>query len=408
MGNGPQRAGCGGQGQDRDVEGDVLPCDLQQPPQAQSKIDKMGHKKAEKIPAHPIFRQENIQKCHIQNVGKNVVVHADPLLSQPLNHCVGDGVAVEHGDKQRVELQEVSRLFAAVELNAQFFCQQVHEPAKEKAVKHRCFQTPPDKIGDPFLASRGGAPGQLRDQQLRQAKQDAGREHQHREYHPADHAEGSKGAFHLHIQRQPFGHHQVFYRADASTHIIRHRQGQGSPAEPAGNRDSWPGRSPFPQAQNGKAPHSQAGPQAAAQHHAQAGPSRIRPSPQSQCPHRNGHRAELLPHLHCGKGPDAVRRGEISRHHPAQAGGGQKRREEPQGGDRAYITDPPGSNGGGKAVDQPCHRPAAQNTVQEAPGEHPADILGPFATQFLRCQVHGGGTDPCHPRHHGKTPHRHG
>ena len=187
----------------------------------------MGDEKAEKVALHPVLGQEKIQKQHIHEIGDDIVADADLLLPQPLGHGVGDGVAVEHGDEQGVQPQPAPRLGIVVQGAAQPFGQQKFQTAEHDAVQHGGAQAPPHQIGNPLFASRGGAPGKLRDEQLGKSEQDTGGEHQDGEHHAADDAEGRKRAVNQGIQRQTLGNHQVFRGADAGFQHVRHGEGDG-------------------------------------------------------------------------------------------------------------------------------------------------------------------------------------
>lgn len=187
----------------------------------------MGDKKTEKVTFHSVFRQQKIQKKHIHGIGDDVVADAYFLLPQTLGHGVGDGVAVEHGNQQSVQPQPAPRFGVVVQGIAQPFGQQKFQTAEHDAVQHGGAQTPPHQIGDALFASRGGAPGELRDEQLGQTEQDTGGEHQNGEHHAADDAEGRKGAVNEGVQRQTLGDHQVFRGADAGFQYVRHGKGDG-------------------------------------------------------------------------------------------------------------------------------------------------------------------------------------
>lgn len=187
----------------------------------------MGDEKAEKVTFHSVFRQQKIQKKHIHGIGDDVVADAYFLLTQTLGHGVGDGVAVEHGNQQSVQPQPAPRFGVVVQGIAQPFGQQKFQTAEHDAVQHGGAQTPPHQIGNPLFASCGGAPGELRDEQLGQPEQDTGGEHQNGEHHAADDAEGRKGAVNEGVQRQTLGDHQVFRGADAGFQYVRHGKGDG-------------------------------------------------------------------------------------------------------------------------------------------------------------------------------------
>ena len=187
----------------------------------------MGDKKTEKVTSHSVFRQQKIQKKHIHGIGDDVVADAYFLLPQTFGHGVGDGVAVEHGNQQSVQPQPAPRFGVVVQGIAQPFGQQKFQTAEHDAVQHGGAQTPPHQIGDALFASRGGAPSELRDEQLGQPEQDTGGEHQNGEHHAADDAEGRKGAVNEGVQRQTLGDHQVFRGADAGFQYVRHGKGDG-------------------------------------------------------------------------------------------------------------------------------------------------------------------------------------
>ena len=84
----------------------------------QQKIQQMGQQKAKKVSLHPINRQQQKKKRHIQERCDDIIPHANPLLAQPLGHGIGDGVAVEKGNHYGVQLQTPPGLFVLVEPEA--------------------------------------------------------------------------------------------------------------------------------------------------------------------------------------------------------------------------------------------------------------------------------------------------
>ena len=166
--------------------------DFQESAEAEQEIQQMGYKKTDKISLHPVFRQENVQKHHVHGRGENVIPDTGLLLAQSLGHGIGDGIAVQHGNEKCVALQNGSRVPAVVQPTAQPVPGQSHNAPCQQAVKHGRLQAFLNQIPDPSAASCRGAPGQLRDQKLRKAEENAGRKHQHREDHSAEYAEGGQ------------------------------------------------------------------------------------------------------------------------------------------------------------------------------------------------------------------------
>ena len=328
----------------------------------------MGDEKTEKVTFHSVFRQQKIQKKHIHGIGDDVVADAYFLLPQTFGHGVGDGVAVEHGNQQSVQPQPAPRFGVVVQGIAQPFGQQKFQTAEHDAVQHGGAQTPPHQIGDALFASCGGAPGELRDEQLGQPEQDTGGEHQNGEHHAADDAEGRKGAVNEGVQRQTLGDHQVFRGADAGFQYVSHGKGDGCLQKTAPYGDFRPRLYPFGKAQQHQAAQRQTGAEASAHDHALTGTSGVVSRPEGQHGHGHDHGAQLLCRLHRGQRPDAVGRGEIPRHDAAQAGDGKKRSKQPQGIHRAHVPDPVFGQRRREKIEGGGHGRAAQNAVHEAAG----------------------------------------
>lgn len=90
----PDRCHCAGQGQRCCPEGDPDAGDLQKTADAQTEIDDMGYKKADKIALHAVFWEQNVQKSYIHGVGENIVPDGMLLLSKPLDHGIGHVITV--------------------------------------------------------------------------------------------------------------------------------------------------------------------------------------------------------------------------------------------------------------------------------------------------------------------------
>ena len=151
----------------------------------------MGHQKAEKVSLHPINRQQQKKKGHIQKRCDDIIPHANPLLAQPLGHGIGDGIAVEKGNHDGVKLQTSPGLFVLVEPETQGPGVQKNQPAEKHAIQHGRPQPFLHQVLNPAPLSGGVAPGQLRNQQLCQCEENAGGKHHHRKHHAADAAKGA-------------------------------------------------------------------------------------------------------------------------------------------------------------------------------------------------------------------------
>ena len=149
----------------------------------------MGYKETDKVSAHSVPGQQPEQKDHIQQGCENIIPHAGLLLAQPLCHSVGEQVAVEHGDEQRVQTQISACLRVGVQPQTQGFCKQEHERPEKAPVDESYSQASPNQILHPLLTLGGVAPGKFRDQQLAQTEENGGGEHKHRKHHAADRAE---------------------------------------------------------------------------------------------------------------------------------------------------------------------------------------------------------------------------
>ena len=97
-----QQPGTGGQG--GGGEGNAVAGDAAEPAHTQQEIQQMGHQKAEKVSLHPINRQQQKKKGHIQKRCDDIIPHANPLLAQALGHGIGDGIAVEKGNHDGVKI----------------------------------------------------------------------------------------------------------------------------------------------------------------------------------------------------------------------------------------------------------------------------------------------------------------
>ena len=345
------------------MEGEGLSGDFQEPPQTQCEIQQMRYQKTGEIAHHAVFWKQDIEKNHIQCGGQNVVADADLLLTQALGHGICDGIAVEHGNQQGVQPQELSGIRAAIKPEAKVIGQKEHHATEYYPVKHGDPQAPLGQIGDAPPASRRGAPGKLRDQQLSQTEQNAGWEHEHRKHHAADHSEGCHRIFHQGVQGQTLGHHEIFCGIDAGFQYIRQSQGYSGIPQTSRYRNGAAHGRTFPDPQQNQTGQCQTGTYTAAQHHRLTGPARIVPRPENQSAHSDGHGTKLLRHFHGSQCPDPIRGSEISGHDTAQAGDREKCPKEPQGLHRPGITDPMLCDPGSKGVNGKSDSAAAGNAV---------------------------------------------
>ena len=111
-----------------------FPGEFQQSSYTQGKIQNMGHQKAKEISLHPIGGQDQVQKQYIHSGCENIIAHAGCLLPQAFDHCIGDGIAVQHRRKEDKAAQVNPGIRVVVKAHTQVVCQQVQNAAEKAAV----------------------------------------------------------------------------------------------------------------------------------------------------------------------------------------------------------------------------------------------------------------------------------